>query len=180
MPRGRGPSRLCRHNSDPMKAARSGTDVPGRPVSARKDPRTLFLDVIIGALGLLVLVLAYSFASRMIFRPPVDPVRSGSTTPGTTIQLDVLNGCGAPGAGTSATAYLRARGFDVVEYRNYRSFDVRESLVIDRAGNRENAEKVAYALGIRKGNIIQQINQDYYVDVSVLIGRDYPTLKPSH
>jgi hypothetical protein len=163
-----------------MKAPRSGTDVPGRPVSARKDPRTLFLDVIIGALGLLVLVLAYSFASRMIFRPPVDPVRSGSTTPGTTIQLDVLNGCGVPGAGTSMTAYLRARGFDVVEYRNYRSFDVRESLVIDRAGNRENAEKVAYALGIRKGNIIQQINQDYYVDVSVLIGRDYPTLKPSH
>jgi len=163
-----------------MKAARSRTDAPGRPVSARKDPRTLLLDVIIGALGLLVLVLAYSFASRMIFRPPVDPVRSGSAAPGTTIQLDVLNGCGAPGAGTSATAYLRARGFDVVEYRNYRSFDVRESLVIDRAGNRENAEKVAYALGIRKGNIIQQINEDYYVDVSVLIGRDYPTLKPSH
>jgi hypothetical protein len=162
-----------------MKAARSTTAVPARPGSARKDPRTLLLDVIIGALGLLVLVLAYSFASRMIFRPPVDPVRSGSAMPGT-IQLDVLNGCGAPGAGTSATAYLRARGFDVVEYRNYRSFDVPQSLVIDRAGNRENAEKVAYALGIGKGNIIQQINQDYYVDVSVLIGRDYPTLKPSH
>ena len=161
-----------------MKAARATTAVPGRPASSPKDPRALFLDVIIGALGLLVLVLAYSFASRMIFRPPVDPVRSGSSTPGT-IQLDVLNGCGVPGAGTSMTAYLRARGFDVVEYRNYRSFDVRESLVIDRAGNRENAEKVAYALGIGKGNVIQQINQDYYVDVSVLIGRDYPTLKPS-
>jgi hypothetical protein len=161
-----------------MKAARPPAAVPGRPVTSRKDPRTLVLDVIIGALALLVLVLAYSFASRMIFRPPVDPARSGSTTPGT-IQLDVLNGCGAPGAGTSATAYLRARGFDVVEYRNYRSFDVRESLVIDRVGNRENAEKVAYALGIKKGNIIQQINQDYYVDVSVLIGRDYPALKPS-
>jgi hypothetical protein len=161
-----------------MKSARSTTAVPGRPVSARKNPRTLILDVIIGALGLLVLVLGYSFASRMIFRPPVDPVRSGSATPGT-IQLDVLNGSGLPGAGTSMTAYLRARGFDVVEYRNYRSFDVRESLVIDRAGSRENAEKVAYALGIRKGNVIQQINQDYYVDVSVLIGRDYPTLKPT-
>ena len=161
-----------------MKAPRSTKTFPGRPVSARKDPRTFILDVIIGALGLLVVVLAYSFSSRMIFRPPVDPVRSGSATPGT-IQLDVLNGCGLPGAGTSITAYLRARGFDVVEYRNYRSFDVRESLVIDRAGNRENAEKVAYALGIRKGNIIEQINQDYYVDVSVLIGRDYPTLKPS-
>jgi hypothetical protein len=161
-----------------MKAAHSPNAGSGRPASARKDPRTIILDVIIGALGLLVVVLAWSFASRMIFRPPVDPVRSGSPSPGT-IQLDVLNGCGLPGAGTSATAYLRARGFDVVEYRNYRNFDVRESLVIDRAGSRENAEKVAYALGIRKANVIQQINQDYYVDVSVLIGRDYPTLKPS-
>ena len=153
-----------------MKAAHSPNAGSGRPASARKDPRTIILDVIIGALGLLVVVLAWSFANRMIFRPPVDPG---------TIQLDVLNGCGLPGAGTSATAYLRARGFDVVEYRNYRNFDVRESLVIDRAGSRENAEKVAYALGIRKANVIQQINQDYYVDVSVLIGRDYPTLKPS-
>ena len=161
-----------------MNVARTAKTGSGQPDPARKDPRTIVLDVIIGALGLLVVVLAYSFTSRMIFRPPVDPARSGSSAPGT-IQLDVLNGCGLPGAGTSITAYLRARGFDVVEYRNYRNFDVRESLVIDRAGNRENAEKVAYALGIRKGNIIQQINQDYYVDVSVLIGRDYPTLKPS-
>jgi hypothetical protein len=150
----------------------------GRPVSARKDPRTIVLDVIIGVLALLVVVLAYSFTRRVLLRPPVDPVRSGPGGTGV-IQLDVLNGCGFPGAGTSVTAYLRARGFDVVEYRNYRNFDVRESLVIDRSGNRENAERVAYALGIRKGNIIQQINEDYYVDVSVLIGRDYPTLKPS-
>ena len=78
------------------------------------------------------------------------------------------------------TAYLRARGFDVVEYRNYRSFDVQETLVIDRAGNRDNAEKVAYALGVGKGNIIEQINEDYYVDVSVLLGRDYASLKSSH
>ena len=161
-----------------MNVARTAKTGSGQPDPARKDPRTIVLDVIIGALGLLVVVLAYAFTSRMIFRPPVDPARSGSSAPGT-IQLDVLNGCGLPGAGTSITAYLRARGFDVVEYRNYRNFDVRESLVIDRAGNRENAEKVAYALGISKGNIIQQINQDYYVDVSVLIGRDYPTLKPS-
>ncbi len=177
MPLGGGPSRLCR--SDPLKVNVARPANPsGRPASARKDPRTIVLDVIIGALALLVAILAWSLVSRTIFRPPVDPARSSPSAPGT-IQLDVLNGCGLPGAGTSLTAYLRARGFDVVEYRNYRNFDVRESLVIDRAGNRENAEKVAYALGIRKSNIIEQINQDYYVDVSVLVGRDYPTLKPS-
>ena len=146
---------------------------------SRRDLRSLILDVIIGALGLLVLVLAWSFLSRTVFHPPVDPVRSGSAAR-STIQLDILNGCGASGAGTQATAYLRARGFDVVEYRNYRNFDVQETLVIDRAGNRENAEKVAYALGVAKGNIIEQINEDYYVDVSVLLGRDFGSLKPSH
>ncbi len=43
----------------------------------------------------------------------------------------------------------------------------------------QNAENVAYALGIRKQNIIQQMNHDYYVDVSVVIGKDYGSLKPS-
>jgi len=96
------------------------------------------------------------------------------------IQIDVLNGCGDPGMAGKCSAFLRARGFDVVEMRNYKTFDLGESLVIDRAGNRENAERVAYALSVPKRNIIQQINQDYYVDVSVVIGKDYKTLRPFH
>jgi hypothetical protein len=56
---------------------------------------------------------------------------------------------------------------------------VRESLVVDRTGRRENAEKVARALGIPTGRIIQQLNPDELVDVSVVIGRDYASLKSS-
>ena len=52
-------------------------------------------------------------------------------------------------------------------------------MVIDRVGNLKNAEKVAYALGVKKQNIVQQLNQDYYVDVSVVIGKDHSSLKPS-
>jgi hypothetical protein len=161
-----------------MKAAHFRKSAPLHAGPARKDPRTIVLDVIIGALAVLVLLLGYSLLTRTLLRPPVDPSRSGPT-PAETIQLDVLNGCGTSGAGTGFTSYLRARGFDVVEIRNYKNFDVQESLVIDRTGNRANAEKVAYALGIRKQNIVQQINPDYFVDVSVLIGRDYTNLKPS-
>lgn len=62
--------------------------------------------------------------------------------------------------------------------RNYKTFDLEKSLVIDRAGDMLNAEKVAYAIGVAKENVIQQINQDYYVDVSVVIGKDYHTLRP--
>jgi hypothetical protein len=147
------------------------------PIRSR-EPRSLALTVLIGALALLVLFLSYSLVERHFLRPPVDTERQGPSTGGV-IQIDVLNGCGVSGAATSVRDYLRARGFDVVEMRNYKSFDVEESLVVDRTGAIGNAEKVAYALGINTSRIIQQINPDYYVDVSVVVGRDYRSLKPS-
>lgn len=157
---------------------RTSVPHPTPPASARRDPRSLVLNVIIGGLAVMVVLLAYAFIQRMVFRPPVQPVRSGGKA-GTSIQLDVLNGSGLSGAGNSMTSFLRARGFDVVEIRNYKSSDVQESMVIDRTGDRENAERVAYALGIKKENIVHQINEEYFVDVSVVIGKDYTALKPS-
>lgn len=145
---------------------------------AARDPRSLTLNILIGALSLLVAFLAYSLLDRHFLRPPVDTVRQGAGS-STVIQLDVLNGCGVAGAATQFRDYLRARGFDVVEMRNYRSYDVQRSLVVDRTGSKENAEKVAYALGIDRSQIVQQINPDYFVDVSVVIGKDYKSLKPS-
>ncbi|MEW6511405.1 MAG: LytR C-terminal domain-containing protein [Bacteroidota bacterium] len=161
------------HGTTPPAPARR------RALLSRWEPRILALNVTIGVLGLLVVVLAYAFIHRTFLQPPVDTSREGGGSDGI-IQIDVLNGCGSSGAATTFTAYLRARGFDVVEVGNYKSFDMRESLVIDRAGNAANAEKVAYALGISKKNIIRQINHGYFVDVSVVIGRDFPSLKPSH
>jgi len=67
------------------------------------------------------------------------------------------------------TGFLRARGFDVVEMRNYKRFDVLESLVIDRTGSTANAETGRLCPGIEKKNIVQQINEDYFVDVSVVL-----------
>ncbi len=170
------------------------------PATSRPDPRPLLLNALIVALTILVGLLAWSLISRMLLRPPVESQRAGAplasarpsgrdgiasshaagpAAAGSTIQLDVLNGCGAAGAAVQFTSYLRGRGYDVVEVRNYKTFDLTESLVIDRVGNMENAERVAYALGIKKQNILQQMNPDYYVDVSVVIGKDYGSLKPS-
>jgi len=157
----------------------SSSEIPRQPpTSFKKDPRSLALNAVIAVLVILVGYLAYVLIERHVIQPPVDTARSG-VAPGEIIQLDVLNGCGVSGAATTFTGYLRARGFDVVEIRNYKTFDVDESLVIDRTGNLKNAEKVAYALGVKKQNIVQQLNQDYYVDVSFVIGKDYHSLKPS-
>ncbi|MFN0158933.1 MAG: LytR C-terminal domain-containing protein [Bacteroidota bacterium] len=144
---------------------------------SKKDPRSIALNVAVIVLFLVVAVLGYSLLQRHVFNKPVEATRA--VVSGDVIQLDVLNGCGISRAASSVTGYLRARGYDVVEMRNYKSFDVDESLVIDRTGDLETARKVAYALGVSERNIVQQINQDYYVDVSVVIGKDYNSLKAS-
>jgi hypothetical protein len=77
------------------------------------------------------------------------------------------------------TDYLRLHGVDVVNIRNYNNkTPMRETIVIDRIGNSENVKYIAAIIGISEKNIIQQINPDYFVAVSVIIGNDYNQLKP--
>ncbi len=121
--------------------------------------------------------LTYSLIMRTTVRPPVDPKKADQEAV-EIIQIDVLNGCGVAGVATTFTNYLRLRGYDVVEIGNYRTFDVPESIIIDRIGNLENARKVAYALGIHESNVIQQINPDYFLDATLIIGKDYEKLRP--
>ena len=75
--------------------------------------------------------------------------------------------------------YLRVHGIDVVNIKNYSNKSpIQETLVIDRLGDLKNAKYVAASLGVSEKNVIQQINQDYFVAVTVVIGNDYNQLKP--
>ncbi|MEX2116002.1 MAG: LytR C-terminal domain-containing protein [Bacteroidota bacterium] len=94
-----------------------------------------------------------------------------------TIQLDVLNGAGESRLAQRLTDYLRSRGFDVVETGNFRE-ELEKTLVIDRAGNKQAALQVAQALGIPEDQIVQKIDKNLFLDVSVFIGKDYRILKP--
>ena len=127
--------------------------------------------------GLIVVVLVYSLINRIFIDPPVNAEtnRGGKTH---TIQLDVLNGSGTPRLGQRFTDYLRARGFDVVEMGNYKESGVELTRVIDRSGNLTAARQVAEALGIPKERVVQQIDKNAYLDVSVVIGKDFKSLKP--
>jgi hypothetical protein len=159
-------------------SARNSPDTASRPPRRTRVPSGPLLNAGIALLAIVVAYLGYSFVARTWFSPPVDPLRADDPRR-KPIQVDVWNGCGQVRAASAMTAYLRARGYDIVELRNYHRFDVRESLVVDRTGRRENAEKVARALGIPAGRVIQQLNPDELVDVSIVIGRDYASLKSS-
>lgn len=129
--------------------------------------------------GVLALVLLYALATRA-FAPSTSPVRTANPAalPGDIVQVEVLNGCGVSGIAGAATQYLRRHHFDVVGSGNYRDFEQERSLVIDRVGNREAALRVAAILGIDEAYVREEIGDDYYLDASVVLGRDYRSLRP--
>ena len=136
-----------------------------------------FLNSTILLLSVVIIFLIYSIVTKVDYflSSSIDEENVGVNKK--TVQLEVLNGCGVSGVADNFTDYLRAANFDVVNIGNYRSFDVDYSLLIDRTGKMENAIEIASKLGIGNNNIIQQVNKEYFIDVTLVIGKDYKQLK---
>ncbi|MDP4197500.1 MAG: LytR C-terminal domain-containing protein [Bacteroidota bacterium] len=147
---------------------------------ANINTKNLFLNVLIFVLGALILYMAYAIVVKLVHRggPNIEQMQQAQSAPATIIQVEVLNGCGVGGVGDRFTDFLRNNKVDVVNVSNYSSFDIDRTLVIDRTGNMANAKKIASLLGIKDENVVQQINNDYFLDVSLVIGKDYNQLKP--
>jgi len=134
---------------------------------------TTVLTAVVAVLIIIVGYLSYAFIARSS-QQNHDAAAASKTQK--VIQLDLLNGCGEKGIAAKLTTYLRKNGFDVVEMKNYKTSNIPQTLVIDRVGDLHSARQVAAALGVSDKNVIQQLNPDYFVDVSVVIGKDYGTL----
>ncbi|RPI73208.1 MAG: LytR family transcriptional regulator [Ignavibacteriales bacterium] len=152
---------------------------PSEKDSANKNSRSvnIFLNLVIVLLAGLVIFLSFSLLTKISALAFNEDETDLNKTP-KIIQLEVLNGCGITGIAEKFTNYLRKENFDVVQVGNYSSYDINNTLVVDRTGNKTNAAKVAEAIGVDSKNIIQQINNDYFLDVSVIIGKDFNRLKP--
>jgi hypothetical protein len=153
---------------------------PGADVPPKRSLVTWGLNLLVVAMVAAAGYFGYAYLKQASApATPAAPAASAASPakPPKVIQLDVLNGCGAKGAGVKFTGYLRSSGFDVVEMKNYKTFTVTQTLVIDRIGDLAQARRVAAALGVAEKNVIQQINPDYFVDVSVVIGADYTSLR---
>jgi len=128
-------------------------------------------------LSAVVILLGYSFFQRTS-SPRPDPTRvfNPDGLLGDVIQVEVLNGCGIAGLASRVTHYLRSYRFDVVQYGNYAAQDVEKTRIIDRIGNLDAARQIAMALGVPASSVEQKVQKDLYLDVSVIIGRDYEHL----
>jgi len=48
---------------------------------------------------------------------------------------------------------------------------------LDRRGNLDAARKLATILGISQDKVYQKIDRSLYLDITIVIGKDYPRLK---
>ena len=139
-----------------------------------KNGLTKFLVVLL----LVIDIVLVFFIVRQCSKPPVvvkkKPVREEKVR---ILQVEVLNGCGVSGVAAKFTDYLRAKGFDVVKTDNYESFNVLKTVVIDRRGSLKNGDRIAEALGLGKERVLQEVNEAYLIDATVILGRDFRQLK---
>ncbi|CAN5838712.1 MAG: LytR C-terminal domain-containing protein [Gemmatimonadetes bacterium] len=107
----------------------------------------------------------------------VRPPTPGESANAPHVRVEVLNAANVPGLAREGTRRLREAGFDVVYFGNAGGEPQGESVVLDRAGELETARQVARVLGIAQ--VRSAPNKELYLDVSVLLGRDWRAEKAS-
>ena len=144
-----------------------------KPADIRTPTINFSLNILIFLLVTVIIYLSYSIFIKLTNESVVDLSSIKKGIPSDIIQVEVMNGCGVNGVADRFTDYLRDNKVDVVKIGNFVQFDIDETMVIDRIGNKANADKVADILGVAQNNVITQINDDYFVDVTIVIGRNY-------
>ena len=120
-----------------------------------------------------------SFAKKITYGADAE-----SAGPAMLVRVQILNGCGIKGAAADVTESLRnAMGdtfqFDVVDQGNFATFDVTETLVLDRGESMAAARIVAEIIGVDSEHVLHQNLMENVLDieVSVLLGSDFATLQ---
>ncbi|MBD3178561.1 MAG: hypothetical protein GF417_02625 [Candidatus Latescibacteria bacterium] len=111
-----------------------------------------------------LLIMAASMAIRIMGMGKEELPETGN------YQLEVLNGTGEKNLVKNTTRQLRRIGMDVLLEGNAEEFDFGRSVIIDRRGNPELAERVARRLGCEV--VIQQIQENPKVDLTFIVGDD--------
>jgi hypothetical protein len=93
------------------------------------------------------------------------------------LEVEVLDGAGNMRAAQQMTNILRAEGYDVVEMKRNNGGIEERTFIFDRSGNLDAAKKLATVLGVPPDKVFQKIDRTLYLDITVVLGKDYHRLK---
>jgi hypothetical protein len=92
------------------------------------------------------------------------------------LEVEVLDGAGSMRAAQQLTNILRAQGYDVVEMKKNNGEIEERTFLFDRSGNLDATRKLATVLGVPQDKVFQKIDRTLYLDITVVLGKDYPRL----
>lgn len=139
--------------------------------------KSIFVNISLILSTIILGVLLSSFIFRVWISPPIDSTLKGNTPLEKIIQVNVINATGQQGLANKVRIYLRDRGFDVVELDNSKEI-FKKSIILDRVGDKISSHKLSYALGIRDSLISTAIDSNLYLKATIIVGKDYQSLKP--
>ena len=93
------------------------------------------------------------------------------------LEVEVLDGAGSMRAAQQMTNILRAQGYDVVEMKKNNGEVEERTFIFDHSGNLDAAKKLATVLGVSQDKVFQKIDRSLYLDITVVMGKDYSRLK---
>jgi hypothetical protein len=165
-----------KHTTTPRTAVQiEPAEIPRKPQTRTVRSTRLFKGIaVIFSLALIVTV--YVLAHRS-FSNRTAPVESPILTNDQVLQVEVLDGAGNMKVAQYVTNVLRSHGYDVVEMKKNNDGIIERTYVVDRSGNLESIRKLASSLGIAPDKVFQKINRNLYLDVTVVVGKDYSRLK---
>lgn len=148
---------------------------------ARRRPPAAMWEALLVVLFGAVMIYAYSFAKKVTYGAGAD-----GFGPEEIVRVQVLNGCGIRGVASEVTDHLRTCGdpdyrFDVIDQGNFATFDVKETLILDRNESSDAARRIAAVLGVDGDRVLSQPLTENVLDldVTVLLGRDAQSLNLS-
>ena len=128
--------------------------------------------VILYILILLLTVFLISMVIMFMREDPQEIYKKNSS-----IRVEVLNGCGVDRLAIKVANVLRKRGFNVVKIGNASQENFEKSVVIERSNeNMDNAHYFAQRIGCK--NIGKDIDPALYIEITLIVGKDYEKIFP--
>ncbi|MFW5843211.1 MAG: LCP family protein [Spirochaetota bacterium] len=87
------------------------------------------------------------------------------------ISIEILNGTEINGLARRTRELYESFGFDVVSFANAESTGIEHTVVVDRRGTVELAERVAEI--IRAVRVVSDVDPESPADVTIILGRDF-------
>ena len=159
-----------------------------------KQPVKLIYNFFIFALAIIVVGFLYSFVQKNMSNGVAiqDPqlndrqkeqlaIEIYKANPVLDIKVEILNGCGENDIAAKAAEFLRSEHIDVIRWENAENFDYENTILIHHSDDLINLKTVAKSLDININDgdrVLIQPNSSSDVDITLLLGKDYHTIKP--